>query len=207
MAERAHPDDPGFQNRWKFGWRRGLVPWLQCERTPWRAEFDWRYKWAGKFCSGRDVLDIPCGMGWGTSLLPRCRSLLGMDISEEAIAEAQQRYRGRPEFRLGSMEKIDCADGSLDVVCCLEGIEHVSVDAGQMFLKEAHRVLREDGLLLISSPSCPNGQHSGNPHHVHEYRPDEIARLIGERFEIQEKVERPVSTTVVSYICARKTRS
>lgn len=190
MAERAHPDDPGFR-----------------EKSPWRAEFAWRYKWAGKYCLGRDVLDIPCGMGWGTSLLTRCRSLIGMDISEEAIAEARRRYRGLAEFRLGKMEKIDLADASLDVVCCLEGIEHVSLQAGQMFLDEAYRVLRGGGLLLVSSPHCGTGGHSGNPYHVYEYRPDEIARLISVRFEIQEMIERPVSTTVVSHFRARKRKS
>ncbi len=133
----------------------------------------WRYAWDNQHCQGKDVVDIPCGMGWGTSLIRGARSLKGIDISVEAIAEARGRYGAHAEFGVGDMSHVGVGDLSCDVVSCLEGIEHVPVDVGQKFLAEAHRILRPNGLMLLSSPYCRTKAHSGNPYHIHEYTPDE----------------------------------
>ncbi|PKN31586.1 MAG: hypothetical protein CVU63_23155, partial [Deltaproteobacteria bacterium HGW-Deltaproteobacteria-20] len=85
MAERAHPDLDGFRDRWRLRWRFGVLPWLTREKNPYRAEVHWRYEWVAPHCVGRDVVDIPCGMGWGTSLIRDTRSLLGIDVSHEAV--------------------------------------------------------------------------------------------------------------------------
>lgn len=52
MAERARPDIAGFQ-----------------PGSPWREEFMKRYTAADTLVAGKKVLDCPCGVGWGTSLL------------------------------------------------------------------------------------------------------------------------------------------
>ena len=60
---------------------------------------------------------------------------------------------------------------SFDVVVCFEVIEHVERQADA--LAELKRVLRPDGTLLISSPNR-DVYTPGNPHHVHEYLPEEL---------------------------------
>lgn len=206
MAERAHPDDSGFNH---FGWRiklrRGIVPWLYPPRkNPYREAFDWRYEWAASFCQGKRVVDVPCGMGWGTSLMTGAQTLTGIDIDPESIAEAKQRYGDKATFRVGSMAALPFAENSIDVVVCLEGIEHVPVDVGDEFLKEAARVLTPEGRLLLSSPFCTKGGHSGNPYHVHEYQPEEIRGKLGKRFRIASEVERKVGPLTVLYFeCLR----
>jgi len=205
MAERAHPDDPGFQDRWRFRLRRGFVPWLTYERSPYRAAFLWRYSWVSQQCVGREVLDVPCGMGWGTSLIRGTRKLIGLDLSPEAIAEANRRYGNIAQFRIGDMGKLDYPEASFDVVSCLEGIEHVPVEVGRKFLAEAERVLRPGGVLLLSSPYCRTMPHSGNAYHIHEYQPDEIRAVVSERFDIENVTTRDVDNLTVLYMrCRRK---
>ncbi|CDH43065.1 class I SAM-dependent methyltransferase [Candidatus Contendibacter odensensis] len=202
MAERAHPDEAGFSSPWRFRLRRGIIPWLTYEHRPYLNEFKMRYKWVKKYCSGKDVLDIPCGMGWGTSSLTSAKACTGVDLSEEAIAEARQRYGNKLRFEIASMAALPFEDRSFDVVSCLEGIEHVPQDVGRKFIDEAFRILRSNGTLLISSPYCKNGKHSGNPYHVYEYKPDEITSLVENSFSIIDWFERDVDILTVRYIHA-----
>lgn len=205
MAERAHPDDPGFQDRWSFRLRKGLIPWWRKHKSPYRAAFIWRYKWVNEFCAGRDVVDIPCGMGWGTSLIRNTKSLVGIDLSKEAVAEARQRYGAIAKFEVGNMSQLELSDSSVDVICCLEGIEHVPTEVGRKFQSEALRVLRSGGRLLISSPYCRTKEHSGNPYHVHEYQPNEIKALLEECFDIESCEVREVDIMTVLYLnCVRR---
>lgn len=204
MAERAHPNDPSFRFPLRFRWRKGFIPWLSWHQSPYRKALIWRYHWVKQFCSGCDVLDVPCGMGLGTYMLRGCRSLTGIDISEDAIEEAKQRYGSKVNFRVGSMSSLEFSDSTFDIVCCLEGIEHVTLEEGKSFLAEANRVLRNGGQLFLSSPHCLKGGHSGNQYHVHEYRPEEICSLIEDYFEIEETIVESVDVMVVTYIRARK---
>lgn len=199
MVERAHPDNPGFRNKWRFCMRRKFIPWIILQHSPYRQAFLWRYRWAGRYCKACDVLDIPCGMGWGTSLLEGCKTLVGIDISPDAIAEARQRYGMCAKFLVGDMTKLEFSNESFDVVVCLEGIEHVRPEIGDMFIYEADRVLRPGGLLLLSSPHCRTKEHSGNPYHVKEYKPEEIRALINPAFEVVDVVERDVDNLTVTY--------
>ena len=151
-----------------------------------------------------DVLDIPCGMGWGTSLLKGCRTLYGMDVAEDAVAEATKRYGRRIQFCIGDMAQLDFADTSLDVVICLEGIEHVPEEVGESFIRESARVLRPNGTLLLSSPHCHTQEHSGNPFHLKEYRPEELTELLQTRYAIAETKTRNVDNLTISYFRATR---
>jgi ubiquinone/menaquinone biosynthesis C-methylase UbiE len=72
------------------------------------------------------------------------------------------------------MSRLEFPDCSFDIVACLEGIEHVSIEVGAKFLREAYRILRPGGQLFVTSPHPKTGGHSGNPFHVHEYRTEEL---------------------------------
>jgi ubiquinone/menaquinone biosynthesis C-methylase UbiE len=205
MSERAHPDDPNFQDHWGFRLRRGIFPWFKRHRNPYRAAFLWRYRWASQYCRGRDVLDIPCGMGWGTSLITAPRSLTGVDLNVDAISEANRRYARKAKFIVGDMGRLEFEDSSFDVVCCLEGIEHVPLEVGQSFLRECSRVLRPEGTLLLSSPYCRTKPHSGNPFHIHEYQPEEIKAAVSKYFFVDDVITKDVDDLTVLYLrCRRK---
>ncbi|MBX3748143.1 MAG: class I SAM-dependent methyltransferase [Verrucomicrobiae bacterium] len=203
MAERAHPDDPAFRRRWVLRRRGGWLPWLRRLPNPYLDAFLWRYRWVSSHALDKDVLDVPCGMGWGTSRIRGARSITGVDLHQNSILEAHQRYGRHAQFWVGDMRHLDFPRATFDLVACLEGIEHVPVAVGKAFLEESLRVLRPDGQLLLSSPYCRTAAHSGNPHHLHEYAPAEIESLLQPDWSIEERLSREVDNLTVLYLRCR----
>jgi SAM-dependent methyltransferase len=145
------------------------------------AEHQARYGWGAPLAMGRDVLDAGCGVGWGSGLLAQAgaRRVVGIDIDEPALANARERAGASAEFVHGDLLALPFDDDSFDLVVCFEAIEHVD-DPGRA-LDELRRVLRSDGLLVISSPN--KGVYpAGNPHHVHELTSAELEATLRERF-------------------------
>jgi ubiquinone/menaquinone biosynthesis C-methylase UbiE len=130
--------------------------------------------------------------------------LVGVDVSSEAIREARQRYGSSARFLVGNMTHLEFSAASFDVVVCLEGIEHIPREAGEIFVGECQRVLRPGGRLLVSSPYAEGQVHSGNPFHLHEYPPEEIHELVRGCFEVEETLTRAVDKMRVLYLCCRR---
>jgi ubiquinone/menaquinone biosynthesis C-methylase UbiE len=194
MAERISPDDPGFKKTFlRFYLRKGIIPWLSFKRNPYRQAFFARYEWVNQYSKDADVLDIPCGMGWGTSLIKHTKSLTGVDIDEASVEEAKQRYAKHATFQVGSMTGLDFPDETFDLVVCLEGIEHVSKEIAKSFVDESCRVLRPGGKLLVTSPHTQSGEHSGNPYHIHEYQTEELSAVLRQNYEVARPHSRSVS--------------
>ena len=175
MAERAHPELPGFKDR-KFG----LI------KSRYKRKLYERYNFCNKYCKDKKVLDIPCGVGWGTSLLKTTTFVIGIDISREAIDYAKNHYENKnSKFYIGNMQSIPLKNDSVDVVICLEGFEHVSKDTGIAFLEESKRVLRINGLLIMTCPVLDEyGKSTGNPYHLCEYPEYELIEILNRNFRI-----------------------
>lgn len=171
MAERAHPEDPGFASL----------------ESPYRKKFFERYEFCNRFVAAKRVIDVPCGVGWGTSLLQGYHKVIGIDIAEEAIDYAQQHYNStRTFFKTGDMACLPLSDNSADVIICLEGFEHVPRDTGERFLIESKRVLFCDGLLIMTCPVLNESGHTTqNPYHLFEYPEEELISLVNTHFRIQ----------------------
>jgi len=185
MAERAHPYHEGFKDRWC-----GL------KRNPYRRKLYERYRFCNGYIAGKAVLDVPCGTGWGTSLLGGYRFALGVDISEDAVAFASEHYQRRGDLRfcVGDMASLPVDDDAVDVLICLEGFEHVAREIGAAFVRETKRVVRRGGLLIMTCPILDDrGKDSGNPHHVYEYPERELIEIFNEGFRILslERLEGP----------------
>lgn len=140
-----------------------------------------RYLFACQLVSGKRVLDIACGSGYGSYLLSRVAShVIGMDVSNEAISMANERYRSKNlEFLLGDVTNLACAGGEFDVVVSFETLEHVSSMQQELFLKEISRVLRSNGMFVCSTPNRDsNPGATPNAFHVHELSPSELSNLL-----------------------------
>jgi len=175
MPERAHPDLPGFKNKFF-----GLI------KNKYRQKLFERYHFCNEFVKGRKVLDIPCGVGWGTSLLKRAAFIIGIDISNEAIDYAKKHYENKNrKFYSGLMQSIPLENDSIDVVLCLEGFEHVTKNIGAKFIEESKRVLRQEGLLIMTCPVLNEyGKPTGNPYHLCEYAEYELIEILNRNFRI-----------------------
>jgi O-antigen biosynthesis protein len=141
-----------------------------------------RYAWAAGLAASRKVLDAGCGTGYGLGILERggAAQLVGIDLSEEAVARARDDNASADvEVLQGDVRALPFADGEFDLVVCFEVIEHV--DDRDAVLDELARVVSASGIVCISTPNR-RVYPAGNPHHIYEYEPDEFARTLATRF-------------------------
>jgi O-antigen biosynthesis protein len=114
-----------------------------------------RYVVTARLVRGLRVLDAACGEGYGSSLLAAsAASVVGVDVSPDAITHATERY-GAPNARFlaASVTSLPLADASVDAVVSFETIEHLAEQ--REMLAEFRRVLSPSGILVISSPNRP----------------------------------------------------
>lgn len=154
-----------------------LVPGL-VDVNLWNEHFS-RYEFAALFARDKRVLDAGCGTGYGAAHLARtARSVIGIDISDDAIAYAREHY---PDVRFegAPADKVPLTDASVDLVTAFEVIEHLA--DWRALLDECRRVLAPDGMALVSTPNrvyyAESRRLSGpNPFHTHEFDFDEFER-------------------------------
>ena len=145
-----------------------------------------RYLFTLRYCVDKHVLDIASGEGYGSFLLGQvARSVIGVDIDQEAVDFANQNYMSElVSFRRGDATKLPIEDQSVDVVVSFETIEHFANQGD--FVAEIDRVLRPDGLVIMSSPDreiYSEAQNYHNPFHVHEMNKEEFVDLLSGRFQ------------------------
>lgn len=104
---------------------------------------------------------------------------VGVDLSPTAIASAREQHGQTAEFHKGDLRELPFADEEFDGVVCFEAIVHLA-DPGRA-LGELRRVLRPDGLLLVSAPNR-DAYPPGNPLHLSELSSEELEQLLAERF-------------------------
>ncbi len=109
-----------------------------------------RYRFAARFCEGKDVLEVGCATGMGLGYLARhARSVVGGDYTESLLRKAQSHYRGRlPLLRLNA-HALPFRDASFDAVILFEAIYYLA--RPREFFAECRRILHPDGLLLLCS--------------------------------------------------------
>jgi 2-polyprenyl-3-methyl-5-hydroxy-6-metoxy-1,4-benzoquinol methylase len=106
----------------------------------------------GQIHPGERVLDVGCGEGrFAAELVRAGAEVVGIDVAAEPLRRARERY---PELidlrRAPAAGAWPLQDASFDAVWAGEVIEHVADTAG--WLSELRRVLRSDGILLLSTP-------------------------------------------------------
>lgn len=154
-------------------------------RTHNAAEHLHRYALALQFAQGRIVLDIASGEGYGANLLASQATFVhGVDVSGEAAAHAADKYRRENLlYRQGSATAIPLEDAAVDLVVSFETIEHLREHDEMM--AEIRRVLRPNGMLIMSSPDKRNYSDltgHDNPFHLRELYSQEFQALIQKYF-------------------------
>lgn len=115
------------------------------------------------------MLDCACGTGYGVRILRKigeATGVIGVDIDDRALAYASERHQvASSSFICSSGDRLPVADRVFDAITSFETIEHVPDDAA--LIEEFHRVLRADGILIISTPN--RWPLEDAPFHVREY--------------------------------------
>jgi 2-polyprenyl-3-methyl-5-hydroxy-6-metoxy-1,4-benzoquinol methylase len=142
------------------------------------------YEFAAGLVEGRRVLDCGSGEGYGSALLAeRALEVVGLDRDPQAVEWANRTYarEGRLRFVVSEAQSLPFENGVFDLVTCFQVLEHL--DDARAFLLETRRVLAPGGALLLTTPNVLVAGERPNPHHVHDYRPDELEALLREVFE------------------------
>jgi 2-polyprenyl-3-methyl-5-hydroxy-6-metoxy-1,4-benzoquinol methylase len=144
------------------------------------------------------VLDVPCGVGYGSATLARkAAEVVGVDISEEAVVKGRRKYlegdglrKPASNLKLLRMDalNLEFPDASFGAVVSFEGIEHVT-DARRM-LSEIRRVLEPGGVFVLSTPNREvtrnRDGHLDNPYHIREFTKAELDEMLSEQFDAVE---------------------
>jgi len=105
------------------------------------------------------ALDFGCGVGRLTrALASRVRSVVGVDISHEMIAQARQASPGLA-FHLNEKDDLgDFSSASFELVYTNIVLQHLNNGLQQHYIREFSRILAPGGLAIVQIPSrAPRG--------------------------------------------------
>ena len=148
------------------------------------------YKFSKNFVSGKDVLDIGCGEGYGSDFMAGyAKSVLGIDYDQAVIDFAKNKYhRTVVKFFVLDIKNLDNLNRKFDVICSFQNIEHIR-DTRKL-LKDISSLLNDDGVFICSTcnikDSSPGSKVPFNKFHVKEYLISEFKELLKGHFSSVE---------------------
>lgn len=143
-----------------------------------------RYLFSSQFVKGKKVIDVGCGVGYGSKILKiygKAKTVDAIDISRNSIKYAKKHYYSKNIFyNIDNAEKLlTVQNNNMDVAVSFELIEHLKHP--RIFLKQIKRVLKKNGLFIFSTPNKYTYP-KGNPYHIKEYYPEELKQLLKNYF-------------------------
>jgi O-antigen biosynthesis protein len=151
-----------------------------------RYEHFHRYAACEPIVRNKRVLDVACGEGYGSAMLAQVAlSVSGVDVSPVAVEHARGSYFEQHKnlsFTCASATSLPFETGTFDVVISFETLEHLREQ--EEMLTEIKRVLRPEGVLVISTPERETYREfdgGDNEFHVKELSKQEFEELV-ERF-------------------------
>ena len=121
-------------------------------------------------------LDIGSNLGIGVSSISKEAKVIASDKEIEYLKAYKEEVI--PKVVLDGAN-LPFASNSCKVVSCWETIEHLPMNDVNCMLDEIHRVLRDDGILLISTPNKDaNGKAKMSPDHKQEFTYTELHMLL-----------------------------
>ena len=182
ISEPQSNPDPTFNSSKKVNAIEQLDP-TKPEQKFLYQEHIARYQFASNYVRDKTVLDVACGLGYGSKLLleNNATKVFGIDNSVDAVQYCQGNYsKNNLNFQVGDCEKLPFGDSKFDTIISFETIEHL--DDHDKFLSEIKRVITDNGLLIISTPNIDSYQED-NPYHKHELNFDEFHLLLKKYFK------------------------
>jgi cyclopropane fatty-acyl-phospholipid synthase-like methyltransferase len=136
-----------------------------------------RYRFAARHAPPGRLLDIACGVGYGSYLVagqcPEVKEIIGVDLSTKAIDYASRRY-GSERVRFIQHDAMTFADpAGFDTIISLETLEHLP-DPHRLVTSLADK-LNPLGVMICSVPVTPSVD--ANPHHLHDFTPSSFRRM------------------------------
>jgi len=162
-----------------WGWPERLVPDMLADSSEHQKFIDVhlkRYNLAVPYAKGKKVLDIASGTGYGSQMLSfaGASSVLGVDLSSDAIEYAQKNYQAsNVKFICANAEEFEYPE-KFDVITSFETIEHLPNPV--RFLENLQRHLVPQGHLILSVPLGETRHY--DPYHLHIFNQEQIFSLL-----------------------------
>lgn len=166
-----------------------------------------RYEFAARLLRPGRVLDLACGVGYGTRLLAdragAGADVLGVDVAPEAVAYAESHYAVDGVcYRVGDGMRFEDAEG-FDTIVSLETVEHLPEP--REFLAHLVTLLRPGGRLVASVPTTPSVDL--NPHHLHDFSAASFRRMLRELGLVEiDALEQNQPVPLLPILLRRETR-
>lgn len=144
------------------------------------------------------VLDIGCGELWPLRSLvgnPFLREdllldeYIGVDIESPDMRFVSKRtpmHFIKQDLTVVPGFKDNIADEEVDLIICLEFIEHVDKQFVLPLFDDMDRVLRADGKIFLSTPNDDHGREQGH-FHVYEWKFKELKDELSKRWLIEDR--------------------
>lgn len=174
-----------MKNKLKFTGER-LIPKINVGKA-FYYEHLVRYFFANQFAKDKCVLDLGCGTGYGSSIIKQiggAKEVDAIDISPESIEYAKEVYGAGVNFRVDDLHCIETVNNnSIDLVVCFEVLEHT--DKQELMIRQIKRVLKRNGLLIISTPNIDTYP-KGNEYHLKELSPRVFSTILSRHFHFSK---------------------
>jgi len=137
-----------------------------------------RYEFAAKYLKGERLLDIACGVGYGTRLMAdmaeTIQMALGVDLSKEAVQYALRHYGNeRVQFLQHNAMTFTDEEG-FDSIVSVETLEHLNDPA--ILIQQLIGILRPGGVFIASVPTTPSKD--VNPFHLNDFTEDSFRNIV-----------------------------
>lgn len=172
------------KNYLAYLWERG-IPASQFLPTGVYLKIIERYCFAAKFISPDcKVLEAPCGFGYGAAYFSRlCSRVEALDIADDNINFARETYRNEKiNWTKGDVTRLPYSEGEFNLYVAFEVFEHLPVGIAVEMIKEAKRVLKQNGRFIISTPNAEMRKNVKNPFHTKEYNFEEFSLSLNSVF-------------------------
>lgn len=124
------------------------------------------------FSNAKKILDLGCGEGDFVNLDPK--RIIGVDSNKRSIFFCKKR---KLTAIVASVTKLPFHKDSFDGVHCSHVIEHLKPQDAHEMLSEISRVLKKNGIFVLSTPILWNGFYNDLTH-VKPYNPESILRYL-----------------------------
>ena len=122
------------------------------------------------YLGNQKILDVGCGEG---KMLERYSNWQGIDINSDLVNKCQQRNLPASVMSAFAM---DYADNTFDGIHSAMLIEHFYPADAFNFLKEAARVVRKHGIILLTTPSVKRIWNTFS--HIRPYPPAALKKIL-----------------------------
>ena len=162
-------------------------------------QLSFHYEIAKKYLKSTDiVLDIASGEGYGAAMCaPYVNKIICGDYDSATLESGRTKYSHihNLEFSQQDVTTIGFDDHIFDVVLSMETVEHIQNDC--LYLSEIHRVLKNNALLILSTPQNIIGHIPVNSEHVREYSFEQLVNFIKTKFSIVHTIGIKSGTVVI----------